>query len=383
MFSTFQTVSRIVYGCGMVSKLGDEVKKLGCKSVAIITDKGLIEANVHTVLLDALKASGIKAGVFDGVVLDPTIDAIEKGTEWVKKQKADILIGLGGGSAMDTTKAIAVLATHKGPINQYFGMHKVPSACMPTIMIPTTAGTGSEVTSVSVVTDSASQTKQGIVSDYIYAKTVLLDPELSITLNPYYTAITGLDAMVHGMESYVNVISTPFTDALNLSAIKMLAANIRQAYTNGQNLKAREQMLYGAAMSGMGFSQTQNGIIHAIGMSVDPAHHLPHGLLMAVCAPMGLTFNAPANPEKFAKIAEILGSAKEGDSLIDKAKSAAIGFANLMEDLGIEQGLGKLGIKRQELKGIAERAAAYRRLMDGNPRKATAEEILKLLEKFF
>jgi hypothetical protein len=155
----------------------------------------------------------------------------------------ELLVGLGGGSALDSTKATALLAVHEGPMSRYFGLHKVPSACMPTILIPTTAGTGSEMTSNAVLNDPITDSKQGTVSDYLYAKVVLLDPELTAGLPPFYTAITGLDALVHCIESYVSLHATPFTDALNLQAMRMISDNIRKVYANGGNMEAREQML--------------------------------------------------------------------------------------------------------------------------------------------
>ena len=362
MFSSFQTVERVVYGCGVAAKLGDEALRLGCRTVAVITDKGLVDAGIHTPLMASLKGAGVEALLYDQAELDPTPASIEKAAAWVRQNKVELLVGLGGGSALDSTKATALLAVHEGPMNRYFGLHKVPSACMPTILIPTTAGT---------------------VSDYLYAKVVLLDPELTAGLPPFYTAITGLDALVHCIESYVSLHATPFTDALNLQAMRMISDNIRKVYANGGNMEAREQMLYGAAISGMGFSNTQNGIIHALGMSVPSEHHIPHGLMMAVCAPMGMSFNALAAPEKFAVIAEILGSAPAGASVREKAKSAAAGFVSLMDDLGIKQGLSNYGIRREELRGVAELGAAYKRLMDSNPRKGTADVLEKLLEQFY
>lgn len=383
MFSSFQTVERVVYGRGVAAKLGDEVLRLGCRTVAVITDKGLVDAGIHTPLMASLKGAGVEALLYDQAELDPTPASIEKAAAWVRQNKVELLVGLGGGSAQDSTKATALLAVHEGPMSRYFGLHKVPSACMPTILIPTTAGTGSEMTSNAVLNDPITDSKQGTVSDYLYAKVVLLDPELTAGLPPFYTAITGLDALVHCIESYVSLHATPFTDALNLQAMRMISDNIRKVYANGGNMEAREQMLYGAAISGMGFSNTQNGIIHALGMSVPSEHHIPHGLMMAVCAPMGMSFNALAAPEKFAVIAEILGSAPAGASVREKAKSAAAGFVSLMDDLGIKQGLSNYGIRREELRGVAELGAAYKRLMDSNPRKGTADVLEKLLEQFY
>ena len=205
MFSSFQTVERVVYGRGVAAKLGDEVLRLGCRTVAVITDKGLVDAGIHTPLMASLKGAGVEALLYDQAELDPTPASIEKAAAWVRQNKVELLVGLGGGSALDSTKATALLAVHEGPMSRYFGLHKVPSACMPTILIPTTAGTGSEMTSNAVLNDPITDSKQGTVSDYLYAKVVLLDPELTAGLPPFYTAITGLDALVHCIESYVSL----------------------------------------------------------------------------------------------------------------------------------------------------------------------------------
>jgi len=379
----YQSVSRIVYGHGTVSSLGNEVKRLGCKRAVIVTDKGLTENNLLEPLLAALQSADIKTDVFDGVVVEPTPESIEKAATCIVAAKADIIIGFGGGSALDSAKAAAVLAQHGGPLERFFGLHLVPSACLPMILIPTTAGTGSEVTSISVLEDPATNSKKGIVSDYLYAKTVLLDPDLSLTLPPYFTAITGLDALVHAMESFVNTSATPFTDALNLQAIRLIAENLRPAYANGKNRAARAAMLYASALSGMGFSNTQNGVIHALGMAVPANYHLPHGLLMAAIAPMGIAFNAIASAEKYAAVAELLGCAPRRASSLEKAKAASQGFAALMHDLDVAPGLAAHGVKKGDIPGIAARAAAARRLMDGNPRQATAKELEALLHEYF
>ncbi|WP_296303653.1 iron-containing alcohol dehydrogenase [uncultured Desulfovibrio sp.] len=383
MFANFRTVERVLYGNGVAARLGKEAFDLGARKVALITDKGLVAAGIHLPLMASLEKAGIEALLYDDTEKDPSPASIEKAAAWVKESGVDMLVGLGGGSALDSTKATSVLATNEAPMSRYFGLHKVPSPCLPTILVPTTAGTGSEMTSNAVLNDPETNSKMGTVSDYLYARLVLLDPELTLGLPPFYTAITGLDAIVHGIESFVNLNATDFTDALNIRGLRMLVENIREAYANGGNLRAREQMLYGAAMTGMAFSNTQNGIIHALGMSVSNELHIPHGLMMAVCAPMGISFNALAAPQKFATIAEILGSAPAGASVREKARSAAAGFAALMDDLGIRQGLSHYGIKKSDLRAIAEKGAAYKRLMDGNPRKGTADDLERLLEEFF
>lgn len=383
MVSAFQTVRRVLAGRGSTASLGAEARKLGFRKVGIITDAGLINAGAHNPLLASLREAGIECSVYDEVQLEPTPESIARSAVWAKDIEADALLGLGGGSAMDTAKATALLAFHAGPLSQYFGMQKVPGPCLPTILVPTTAGTGSEMTSNSVITDPATDTKQGIVSDYLYARLVLLDPELTAGLPPFYTAITGIDALVHAIESYVSVNATFITDALNEKALRLLTDNIRKAYANGEDMEARAGMLYGAAASGIAFSNTQNGVIHAIGMSFSHKHNIPHGLMMAICAPLGLAFNAIAAPEKFAFISDILGSAPREAPIHEKAASVTSGFTRILGDLDIECGLGRYGITRDELAQAAEKAAAYRRLMDSNPRKASSSQLLRLLEHFY
>lgn len=383
MASVFQTISRIVYGFGSVRNLPEEVKRLGTPKVLVITDKGLMQSGMHAPVEEALSRAGIPVRVWGDVVLDPTPESIEACAESIRDFGATVLVGLGGGSAMDSTKAASLRACHPGPVTRYFGMHKVPGPCMPTILIPTTAGTGSEMTSISVIADAATNSKIGIVSDHLYARTVLLDPELTLSLPPRYTAYTGLDAFVHAMESYVNLSATPFTEGPDLQAMRMIADNLRQAYTNGRNRAAREAMLYASSICGMGFSNTQNGVIHAIGMAVPATYHLPHGLLMAACGPMGMDFNCHAAPEKYAHIAEILGCDVRGKNVVEAAESAAQGFAKLMRDVDIEPGLQRYGVREEDIRGIAERAAASARLMDGNPRQGSADLLEALIKRHF
>lgn len=383
MVSIFQTISKIIYGYGAVSTLGAEVKRLGGNRVLIITDKGLAKNNVHQPVIDALNEANIPNIIFSEVQLDPTPAAVEKCVEVIKEFKADLLVGIGGGSALDSTKGASLLATHGGPLDKYYGMHLVPSACIPTILIPTTAGAGSEMTSICVLTDSFTNSKKGIVSEYLYTKMILLDPELTLTLPPNYTAYTGLDAFVHAMESYVSKNATPFTEGSALQAMQMIAENICEAYSNGSNKEARAQMLYASSIAGMAFSNTQNGVIHAIGMAVPATHHIPHGLLMAAITPMGIKFNSRSAPEKYAKIADILGCKCGNKDIYEHAASAADAFKILMKKLGVKPGLAAYGVKPEEIRGIAELAASTRRLMDSNPRDASPDELEDLIKENF
>jgi len=264
-------------------------------------------------------------------------------------------------------------------------MNLVPNACLPMILIPTTAGTGSEFTNISVLADTKNGGKKGVVSDFMYADVVLLDAELTVGLPPRVTAMTGVDAFVHAMESFCGIAATPFTDALDLAAMKLVAGNIRQAYANGKNLKAREGMLYGSALAGMGFGQTQNGIIHAIGTTLPVECHIPHGLAMSFVGAFCVGFNYIANPEKYAVVADILRGCDRSAtmSVLERAADVEPAFRALLADLDIKTGLVNYGVKREDLPACADRAFAAKRLLNNNPRAASRDQILALLEANF
>ncbi len=383
MIHTFKTVSTIIHGQGSSADIGLHIKRLGASRVLVVTGQGTVRRESHLPIMNSMQRHGIHAEIFAAVTDEPSPAVVEACAVLATTCAADLIVGLGGGSVLDTAKAASVLAGNSGPIERYFGVDLIPSPCLPTVLIPTTAGTGSEMTSISVVADLASNSKKGIVSDHLYARMVVLDPELTVSMPPRVTAATGLDAFVHAMESYVNQSATPFTDCPNLQAMTMIAGNIRKAYADGGDITAREQMLYGSALAGMGFSNTQNGVIHAIAMAVPADYHLPHGLLIGAVAPMGIAFNCLAAPEKYARIAEILGCDPGLKTESERAQSAVAGFERILSDLGVKPGLAAHGVKREDIRGIAERAAATERLMRGNPRQGTVDDLEKLLERYF
>ena len=378
----FNCVPRMVYGIGTVAKAGDEVRRLGGNRVFIVTDQILSSLGLVTPLEESMRASGIEFTVFDNTQNEPSATSIQACADAARAFKADCVIGIGGGSVLDSAKAALVLLTNEGNIEQYFGMQMVKKPCLPLLLIPTSAGTGSEVTSISVLTNPATGAKVGVVSDYLYARVVILDPNLTVAMPPSVTAMTGVDAFVHAMESFVGLAATPITDALNLQAMRLVVANLRKAYANGGDIEARTGMLYGATLAGIGFSQTQNGIIHAVGTNLPASCKLPHGLVMAALSPMGMSFNCIAKPEKFAVIAEILGVDPFGTAL-DTARAGIDAMYELLDDVGIAPGLKAHGVPEDALEGTAERAAGAKRLIDNNPRKANAKQILALLKQYY
>ena len=385
MVYNHHTVKHFIHGSGSIKQAADVVKNLGGKKAFIVTDPGLANVGVQKPLEEALTAGGVEWELFAKAELEPSMDSIQACTDAAKAFGADVIIGIGGGSPLDTTKAAAVLLTNEGPIDKYFGMNLVPNACLPMVLIPTTAGTGSEFTNISVLADTKNGGKKGVVSDFMYADVVLLDAELTVGLPPRVTAMTGVDAFVHAMESFCGIAATPFTDTLNLSAMKLVAGNIRQAYANGKNIKAREGMLYGSALAGMGFGQTQNGIIHAIGTTLPVECHIPHGLAMSFVGAFCVVFNYIANPEKYAVVADILRGCDRSAtmSVLERAADVEAAFRALLADLDIKTGLVNYGVKREDLPACADRAFAAKRLLNNNPRAASRDQILALLEANF
>jgi alcohol dehydrogenase class IV len=268
-------------------------------------------------------------------------------------------------------------------VERFFGIERVEGPSTPTILVPTTAGTGSEATSIVVLRDDATASKRGLVSESLFAKAAILDPELTRSLPPYYTAITGLDAFAHAMESYVNKSATPVTEALCLQAMRLVAANLRRAVSDGEDLEARAAMLYASAMAGMGFANTQTGVIHSLGHAVPLEHHLPHGLLIAAASPMGMAYNPAYAPEKYAVVAEILG-ADPGDGDVGRLAAASVGaMQELLRDLGIKPGFAAHGVSRDSIPSIVAKAFSDERLSLKNPRPLVAADLAEVLSAHF
>jgi len=381
--SSFNTVRRIVHGVGCLETLGDEIKRCSGSRVLVITDPGIKAAGVLDILARALEKTGIPTCFFTEVEPDPKIEVVDRSFEIAISFQPDVIIGLGGGSSLDIAKVTSVLMTNVGPIDKYFGMELVPNPGIPLILIPTTAGTGSEVTSICVLSDTKNHVKKGIVSEHMYARVVMLDPELTYGLPPHITAMTGMDALVHAVESYTGLRATPFTDCLNREAIRLIAENLRLAYANGGNRSARERMLYASCIAGMAFSNTQNGLIHALALAIGGKYHLPHGLLTAFICPWVMEFNLLANPAKFIAIAEAFGEKTDGLPEVEAARLSVKAVKSLLDDLGIPYNLKSYNIAAEEFPAIAKATIGAVRLISNNPRSVTEKEVLALLERNF
>jgi alcohol dehydrogenase class IV len=380
MLHSFNTVRRIVSGLGCLETLGDEIKRLGGTRVLVVTDPGIKGAGLVDLLAGVLDKAKINHRFFAEVEPDPKIEVVSLSLTAAKDFRPDLIVGFGGGSSLDISKVTAVMMTNEGPIEKYFGMELVPQPGIPLILIPTTAGTGSEMTSICVLSDTQNKVKKGIVSDHMFARVALLDPQLTLGLPPPITAMTGMDALVHAIESYTGIRASLLTDTLNYKAIQLIAGNLRRAYANGDNRDARENMLQASSLAGMAFSNTQNGLDHALALAIGGRFHLPHGLLTAFILPWVMEYNLLANPEKFIAIARAFGENPDGLAETEGARLSVRAVRHLLDDLGIAYRLGSYGVPRAEIPALAKATIGAARLINNNPRKVTEKEVIKLLE---
>jgi len=376
----FLIPTRIVFGNGAVKNIGEEAEKLGSRCL-IVTDKGLVKMDIVHRIQETITSAGLKVEVFSEVDPNPRDFSVQKGAEKAKEFGADLLVGVGGGSPIDTAKAMGVIVGEGGVIQDYEGLNKVSRPIIPLIAVPTTAGTGTEVTFWSVITDTKRKFKMSIGSPLMAARVALVDPELTVTLPPNLTAYTGLDALVHAIEGYTANLAQPISDALAFSAMELISNNIRQAYAAGHNLGARYNMMMGSLLAGMAFGNSDVASVHCMGEAIGGLYDTPHGLSMAVFLPYCLEYNLIADPAKFARVAKALGENIDHLSVPDAAHKAVDALWKLSRDLNIPTAR-EVGLRESDLERLAE-AAAANVAVESNPRIMGKEDFLKLFKRAY
>jgi alcohol dehydrogenase class IV len=386
MMQTFQfkAPSVIVNGPGAAKEVGSFAKGLGKKAL-IVTDNLLEKIGLLNEIKKALEVAGIPSTTYDKVVTEPTMDYTGEGLKIYQEVKADFLIAVGGGSPIDTAKGISALATNPGKISDFEGANKIPTPGAPLIAIPTTAGTGSEVTQFTIITDTTRDVKMLIASPNVMPRVALVDPMMTLLMPQGITAGTGLDALTHAIEAYVSVKAQPITDALALHAIRLISGNLRQAWCNGNNIEARTNMMTGALEAGLAFSNASVALVHGMARPIGAYFHVSHGISNAALLPTVIEFSIPGNPKRYVDIAEAMGEVTERLSIIDGAYLAAKAVKRLNDDLKIPT-LRGLGVDEKKFHSIVSQMAADA-IASGspgnNPRKATTEEIVELYQKAF
>ena len=378
----FKAPSVIVNGPGAAKEVGNFAKGLGKKAL-IVTDSNLEKFGLPKNVRNSLEAAGVPFAVYDQVVTEPSMDYTEEGLKIYREAQADFLIAVGGGSPMDAAKSIGVLATNPGKISDFMGANKVAKPGAPLIAIPTTAGTGSEVTPFTIITDTIRDVKMLIASPYIIPRVALVDPLMTLTMSQGITAATGLDALTHAIEAYVSVKAQPITDTFALQAIRIIAANLRQAWSNGDNLEARTNMMIGSLQAGLAFANSSVALVHGMARPIGAYFHAPHGISNAALLPTVIEFSVLGDPRRYAEIAEAMGEITEGLPLLDAAYLAAEAVKRLNDDLNVPT-LKGLGVEEKKFHSVVNQMAADA-IASGspgnNPRKATQAEIVELYKK--
>lgn len=375
MISTFRIPNEVIFGAGALALLPDKAKELGAQKVLLVTDKGLRATGCPDRAAEQLRQAGLTVELFDEITGEPSFETLETCRAAVKAGQFDLVVALGGGSAMDTAKAAACLACNEGPATQFIGTNLVPNAGLPVIAIPTTAGTASEVTPNAIFADLSVQVKKGIVSRYLLPKVALIDPELTHSLPPAVTAATGMDALVHAIESYVSPRATLLTQTHALKAIELINANLRRAVSDGRDVAAREAMAWGSLLAGFSFANAGVGGVHALAYPLGGRFHVAHGVSNALLLAPVMRFCAPAKPALFATIARAMGVKDRGQGDEKLAAEGVEAMRQLSADVGIPQRMRDVGVPREAIEEMAIEASKIERLLVNSPRPMTLGDI--------
>ena len=367
-------------GADCLKDAGDQVGELGFKKALIVTDKVLGQIGIVKKVTDVLDNKNIEYAIYDETKPNPTVKNVNDGLALLKEKECDFVISLGGGSAHDCAKGIALLATNGGEIKDYEGVDKSKKPQLPMVGIHTTAGTGSEMTLFAIITDEERHIKMALVDKHLTPIIAVNDPMLMLAMPKSLTAATGMDALTHAIEAYVSTSATPITDACAEKAIELISNYLVNAVENGQDVEARDMMAYAEYLAGMAFNNASLGYVHAMAHQLGGFYNLPHGVCNAILLPHVQEYNKATSASRLAKIAKIMGGNIEGltdeqgaDLCIDMIKS-------LSQTIGIPEGLGVLGVKESDFETLATNA-----LNDAcsltNPRKGNLEEVIAIFKK--
>ncbi len=370
----FQTTPKIIMGEGCLDQIAVEIQKLGCRTVFIVTDSGIVEAGIAGRLEKVLASADIAYHRYDKVEPDPRVEIALDAAAMLEKCRADLVIGIGGGSAIDIAKIAAVLVTNNGGLDDYFGIDLIPGPGLKTMIIPTTAGTGSEVTPIVILSDEAEKLKKGVVSPYLFPAIAVLDPSLTVGLPSRVTAATGMDALIHAVEAFTSKNAYWMTDMMAREAIRLIVGSIRTAFANGSDMEARTRMLEGSLLAGMAFANAGVTAVHAFAYPIGAEFHIPHGVANSIMLAPVMEFNMLGNIDKFAKLADLLGENTTGMNQRDKALAFVEAIRTLSADLQIPTSLDRFGIKDSDIPMLAEGVMKVTRLLANNPRNLTQDD---------
>jgi alcohol dehydrogenase class IV len=375
---TFNTAPSLIFGSGSIARLGEiAAQRLGPR-VLLVTDAGLVKAGLIAPALHTLEEAGIAVDVFDAVVADPPEDVVLAAVAKARNFDTRAVIGFGGGSSIDVAKLVALLAAGHESLAEIYGVGIAKGPRLPLLAIPTTAGTGSEVTPISIVTTGAHE-KKGVVSPLIIPDIALLDPELTVNLPPHVTAATGIDAMVHAIEAYTSTSpnNNPVSQALAKEALALLGRNIQRAVHQGHDIAARSAMLLGSMLAGQAFANSPVAAVHALAYPIGGHFGVPHGLSNALVLPHVLRFNASACEAAYAELMPYAFPELDGRAT---ASAFVEALASLCTKVGLQPRLRDVGIPQDAVPMMAEDAMKQTRLLVNNPRPLTLEDVRAIYE---
>ncbi len=380
---TFYLPTKVYFGEYASTKVGEETRKLSQKAL-IVTDGNLIhKIRNKEKIEDSLNKAGVKTILWEKVSSNPPLSIAEEGAELARKEKCDLIIGLGGGSVIDVAKGISVICTNPPPLSLYLGRDKIGKPPLPLIAIPTTAGTGSEVNPYAVFTNPKRNPpqKEIMADSLLFPRVALVDPQLTLSLPASVTADTGIDALCHAIESYTSNKSQPFSEMLALEAIQILAHYLPQVINNLENIEIRSYCLYASLLAGIAIAQTGTTLIHGMGYKLTAHLGITHGRANGILLPWVSEFNLQTNPLKYALLAKSLGEEVKEQGQEEAARRSVNGIRRILAEVGLPEKLNREEIKKHTIEEFAKEIIQNKRRLSNNPRLATLEDVVGIYEK--
>ncbi len=379
--ATLRIPGTMLVGAGSAEMVGAEAKRLGGTHAFVISDPVLEKLGVTERIVGSLKSQGLKTTVYVEVEYEPSVQSVAPCLAQAKDVKADLVVGVGGGTSLDVAKAVAMLLRHEGTLEDYLGINLVKRRGVPSILLPTTSGTGAEITPNALFYVPEVQEKKAVVSAHTIPDVAIVDALLTVSVPPAVTAATGMDALSHAVEAYTSLNASPLTDLYALEAIRLIGRHLRTAVGNGSDIEAREGMAIASTYAGIAIGNAGTNIVHALAYPLQGQHRITHGVANSLLLPYGMAYNALSNLPKFGAVAEALGEPLAGLSPRAAAAKSAEACRLLSQDVGIPQTMRDVGIRAEHVPALAEGAMKVTRLLVNNPRKVRLEDARAILEQ--
>ena len=374
---------RIVFGKDAAKNVGEEVEAIGGGKILLVTDAGVLNSGLLTEVTASLRTKGLQVQVFSNVEPEPDIKTADRIASTVREGEFNLVCGVGGGSALDIAKIGSIMATNPGQVKEYVGTNLVKKPGLPKILLPTTAGTGSEMTPNAILGFHDEGIKAGVVSPYVLADTAIVDPALTLTLPPKPTATSGIDALTHAIESYISVDANPITDLFSLRAIELIARNLRAAFSKGTDIQARAGMSLASMIAGISIANAGTCSGHAAAYGYAAKHKIPHGISVGVALPYIMEFSLVSCSEKGTAIARAMGEDPSRLSSAEAITRAVKAVVHLMKEVNCPTNLSQLGIERTEIPSLAQEMLKTKRLLVHNPRPVNDHDAIEIITRMW